>query len=404
MEEVPEALARWAVGPGLEVIDEAADALAEGVDVLTLGTRLRRRVDAPRAAFATAAAATRLRAIEAGVEAADRLVLTRESLEQASHPAAAHWRAGRARMAVSAGSARDELQDRCAGTGGDAAALARDGPVLAIERDPGRAVLAAHRVAVLGRPVTVRVGDALDPRLDCEGTVVHADPDRRDTTGRRARSLEEHRPTVAELLHATTAATGRLLTVAPGLDWDDPHLPTAAEVVFLQHGADLLEAVVCTGCARAPGARATAVLLDRGVSRTRTVDPERLPVDEVGEVLLLPAPALVRARLHDEVGAELGARRLAQHRALLTTDEVPTSPWVEAEVVEAVLPVRPAALRAHLRDHPGRRVEVLLHGVQVDVRTWLREAGRPPTGPDDLRVHLVRRDDDAIAVLSRRAS
>jgi hypothetical protein len=48
-------------------------------------------------------------------------------------------------------------------------------------------------------------------------------------------------------------------------------------------------------------------------------------------------------------------------------------------------------------------VELVLHGVQVDVRRWLREAGSPPTGPDDLRVHLVRRDTDTVAVCASAA-
>lgn len=404
MEEVPEELARWAVGPGLALLDELADALADGADPLRLGTHLRDRVDAGRAAFAMSAAATRIRAVEQGLEGADRLVLTRESLEQASHPAAAAWRARRAWDAAAHGTAGvAAVQDRCAGSGGDAVALAAHGPVLAIERDPGRAVLAQHRARVLGRPVTVQVGDALDPALSADGAVVHADPDRRDATGRRARSLAEHLPSVAALVGATNAAAGRLLTVTPGVTWDDPQLPADAEVVFLQHGPDLLEAVLCTGAARTTGARASAVLLDRDAHRTRTTDERgELPVGEVGTFLLVPAPALVRARLHDALGAELDARRLARRRALLTTDEPPSSPWVDTEVVEAVLPARPAAVREHLRGGPERRVELVLHGMQVDVPGWLRAAGRPATGPEDLRVHLVRRDHDAVAVLTTR--
>lgn len=401
MEEVPEDLARWAVGPGLPVIAELADELAAGADVLVLGTSLRDQLDGAHAAFAMAAAETRLRAIEQGLPGAQDLVLTREALEQASHPAAAHWRAERACWARGRSGAAD-LQDRCAGTGADAAALAACGPVLAIERDPGRAVLARHRAAVLDVPVRVEVADALDPALDCHDAIVHADPDRRDTLGRRARRLAEHGPPVGSLLAATHDASGRLVTVTPGVAWDDPELPEDAEVVFLQHGDALLEAVVCTGSARRDGTRATAVLLDRGASRSRTSgERDELPVGDVRDLLLVPAPALVRARAHDALGRELGAMRLATRRALLTSDAVPDSPWLDVEVVEAVLPARAAALRDHLRG-TSRRVEVVLHGMQIDVRQWLRDAGRPATGPDDLRVHLVRRDHDAVAVLTTR--
>lgn len=401
MEQVPEGVARWAVGEGRSVIAEVTAALAAGEDTLAVGTRLRARLEPDRAAFATAAAETRLRAIDQGIPGAEQLVLTRESLEQASHPAAAAWRADRAAAALE-GADDPVLQDRCAGTGGDAVALAAHAPVLAVERDPGRAVLAADRARVLGVPVEVRVGDALDRAIGCDGAIVHADPDRRDATGRRARTLRSHGPPVGDLMAATATAAGRLVTVAPGVAWDDPDLSTGAEVVFLQRDGQLLEAVLCTGAARRPGARATAVLLDAGLQRTRPVgEREVLPTGPVGACLLEPASALVRARLHDELGRELGAHRIATRLALLTCPEVPpASPWYRRERVEAVLPVRPGALREHLRGHNERRVELVLHGIRVDVRRWLREAGSPPTGPHDLRVHLVRADDGAVAVLT----
>lgn len=401
VEQVPEGVARWAVGAGRSVIAEVTAALGAGEDALAVGTRLRERIEPDRAAFATAAAATRLRAIDQGIPGADQLVLTRESLEQASHPAAAAWRAERAAAALDA-AGDPVLQDRCAGTGGDAVALAAHAPVLAVERDPGRAVLAADRARVLGVPVEVRVGDALDPVIACDGAVVHADPDRRDATGRRARTLRSHGPAVGRLLVATAGAAARLVTVAPGVAWDDPDLPTDAEVVFLQHGGQLLEAVLCTGAARTPGARATAVLLGAGVQRTRPVgEREVLPTGPVRACLLEPAAALVRARLHDQLGRELGAHRIATRLALLTSTELPpASPWYQRERVEAVLPARPEALREHLRGDTDRRVEVVLHGMQVDVRRWLRHAGSPATGPQDLRVHLARTDDGAVAVVT----
>lgn len=397
VETVDEDLARWAVGPGLEVIAAAAERLRGGEDVLALASWLRRDLDHRHAAFTSAAASTRLRAEETGVPGADRLVLTREALEQASHPAAAAWRAARAAASLGGDPV---VQDRCAGTGGDAVAFALHGPVLAVERDPGRAVLARHRAAVLHRPVEVRVGDALDPLLPTAGTVVHADPDRRDATGRRARRLADHGPDVAALLAATEHAAGRLVTVAPGVAWDDPDLPGDAEVVFLQHGRALLEAVLCTGTARHDGARARAVLLDGDHELVRLPGRrEAAPVGPVGSHLLRPAPALVRARLHDELALRVGARRLATNRALLTADHAPApSPWVDVERVLAVVAPRPAAVRDVLP--PDRAVEVVLHGVEADVRRWQRSLRRP-TGPDDVRVHLVRRDDDAVAVVTR---
>lgn len=404
MEQIDVAVARWAVGPGLPVIAEATAALDEGEDALAVGTRLRAGLDPSRAAFAVAAAVARRRARAAGVPAADELVLTREAGEQASRPAVARWRARRA-VAV-----RDALDDRpapivdlCAGTGADAVALATaGGPVVAVERDPGRAVLAQHRARVLGVPVDVRVGDALDPPVALDGLVVHADPDRRDARGVRARTLADHRPPVASLLTATADAAAVLVTVAPGVAWTDPSLPAGAGLTFVEHDGDLVEAVLETGLAAT--ARARAVLLPGPSVLERDDDPVRLPVGPVGSHLLVPSPSLVRARIHDRVGARHGARRLAARRALLTADGPVDDPWLTSERVLAVLPPRPRALRRWLRTADGataaRGVEVVTHGVTTAPERFLREADAV-RGPHGVRVHLVRRDDDAIAVVTR---
>lgn len=399
MEQVPVELARWAVGPGLAVVADVTRRLDEGEGELAVGTRLREQHDVAQAAFAVAAAVARRRARELGVAAADELVLTREALEQASNPAVAAWRATQA-----AAARRDDepVVDLCAGTGADAVALAAHGPVVAVEADPGRAVLAAHRAQVLGLDVEVVVGDALAQQQLVAGRVVHADPDRRDAAGRRARTLRGHRPPVGALLGATADARGRLVTVAPGTAWDDPDLPDA-DVAFVQHDGTLVEAVLRTGDARESGARATAVLLPSGRTWTRpTGERERVAVRDVGAWLVDPSPALVRARLHDELARSLGAGRLARRRALLTTDaEPPHDDWYRAERVVAVLGARPKELRAHRRATGEERpVEVVLHGADVDVRRWLRGAGAPPTGPHGQRVHVVRRDDDTVVVVT----
>jgi hypothetical protein len=394
MEQVPVELATWAVGPGLSAIARATDLLDAGADAFAVATDLRRDHPADRAAFAAAAAHTRVLARRSGIARAGELVLTREGLEQASAPEVAAWRA---RRAAATGA---PLQDWCAGTGGDAVALAAHGPVVAVEADPGRAVLARHRAAVLGVPVDVVVGDVLASPVDARGALVHADPDRRDGSGRRARTLATHGPPVGALLTAAHAAAGVLVAVAPGTAWDDPDLPPDAEVVFCQVGQRLVEAVVAVGAA-ATGARSRAVLLHAGVERTATPGAARAPVGAVGAWLVRPAVAAVRARFHDELAAEIGGWRIADRRALLTADdEPPPSPWWSAERVLAVVPARPRAVRDVLRTHPDVAVELLLHGFVADPVAFLRRAGRPRTGPDDVRVHLVRRDDDAVAIVT----
>lgn len=418
---LPVRVARWLCSPaGRDTVAATTAALEGGGDALSVGERLRADGLGHRRAVAVVDAALARRRARPAEPGAERLILTRAGLEQRSHPRVAAWRARRfaGRPAV----------DLCAGLGGDAVALAAGSdPLLAVERDPARAVLLAHNTA--GQGVSVVRGDALAAPVRT-GLQVHVDPGRR-RGGRRARWLSQYEPPVPALRDALRAAgvAGAGLTVSPAVSWDDRDLPDGAEVEFVQVGGDLLEAVLWTGTLRRGSRRATATLLSEGgggsdrpegregtegsgsgagaptgvaaVTRSRSAARTPLPVGAVGDLLLTVAPAAVRARLHDPLGREIGARRVAARRALLTTGGAPASPWWTRWEVEAVLPPRPAAVARWLGSVPVRPLSIALHGMDVSVDDWLEALGRPARGPRGRRLHLIRTDDGAVAVPTR---
>lgn len=396
-------VARWLVGPdGLAAVASATNALDEGTEVLAVAARLASGgLSVERRAAAVDAAVARRRARPRWPRA-DHLLFTRTGLEQASDPRVSAWRARRF-------DAVDAVEDRAAGIGGDTLALAATGAqVTAIDRDAGRLELLRHNLAVHGHAVDVVVADATVRPPPTIGPV-HVDPGRRDGE-RRLRRLAEHRPSVPVLLDhlsATVSGPGVAVVLSPAVDLADPDLPTDAEVEFVQIGPDLVEAVAWTGALRSGSdVAATATLLDRdgrlvATSSRGGARPPRLPVGPVGDVVVEIAPAAVRARLHDTVGAAIGARRVAERRALLTADGlVPASPWWVARPVETVLPLRASAVRRWLRTTDGRPVELVRHGVDTDLDAFRREVGGPPGGPDGWRLELVRTDDGALVVVT----
>lgn len=400
--ELPVEVARWLVtDDGLAAVISATAALDADDDPLAVGTRLATEgLDAPRRAAVLGAATARRRARQRWPDA-DRLLFTRTALEQASDPAVSAWRARRF-------TGCEAVEDRAAGVGGDTLALAAaagDGAVTASDRDAARLVLLAHNAAVRGVDVEVVVDDALRRPPPSRGPV-HVDPARR-VGERRVRTLADHRPSVPALLtHLATVVDGAGVAVvtSPALDLDDPDLPGGAELEFVQVDGDLVEAVVWTGHLRQDGVAATATLLaPDGRVRARATRAERTtapPVAAPDGWLVHPAPAAVRARLHDQL-APSGARRVAQRRALWTCPTAPPpSPWWVARPIVACLPARPAAVRRWLRGVDVRPVELVRHGLDVDLAGFRRGLGRPPSGPEGWRVELIRTDEGAYAVIT----
>jgi hypothetical protein len=371
---------------------------------------------------------------------AEQLLFTRTGLEQASDPAVAAWRAARIASVAAGGSPAEDpprevvgarrVWDLGAGIGGDTLAIARasGGPVVAVDRDAARLELLRHNADVWGLEVAVQHADALAVRPG-PADLVHADPGRRRADGRRIRRLADHQPPVGALLAAHPDVAGHAIVLSPGVDLDDPDLPPDAELEFVAVDGQLVEAVAWRGALAVPDRAATATLLARpphdaaSASAAASATPaasagtghtaehvsigrdrghrSALPVGPVGHHLVEVAAPAVRARVHDVIGASIGARRLAQRRALLTCDDrPPASPWYVARPVLAVLPARPRVVRRWLRDRDVPPLELAVHGLEVDVAAWWRELGRPPRGPTGWRLALVRLDDGAVAIVT----
>ena len=433
-----EPTARWLTSAaGLAVVERTTAALDAGEDALQVADRLSRDgIDTARRAAAVDAAVCRRRARDRWPEA-ERLLFTRQALEQASDPAVAAHRA-RSLLARAAGEGsrwQGTVLDLGAGVGGDAIALARAatplaGEVVAVDTDPARLQLLAHNAEVAGVVVRTRCADVLEVRSG-PGVVCHADPGRR-VGQRRVRRLSEHQPSVPALLAAHADALHLAVALSPGVEPEDPDLPPGLEVEYVQLGGALVEATVWTGLGRGgsggpwdpatgptdiaapPAARRRATLLDDGGRELAPPDAldgiDGLAIGDIGRWLVEVAPAAVRARQHDALGALLGARRVARNRALLTCDErPPASPWYRAWPVLAVLPGRAKAVRRWLRSPDGARhldagLEIVLHGVDTDPTQLWQQLGRPTRGPRGVRLAFIRRDRDTVAVVCAAVS
>jgi hypothetical protein len=306
--------------PGQDLLGELARQPVTPDTALRVGTELRRRYPADLVAAAVAQHQLRLQA-RAKFSRAMQMYFTRPGLEQASAEVVARHRAARY-------APFDQVADLCCGIGGDLLALAQASPaqaspaggrrVLAVDRDPLHLRMAEANAEVYGaaRAVTAVASDVRD--ADLAGMdAVFIDPARR--AGQRRMATGESEPPLRWCLDLAGQVAAVGIKAAPGLARDA--VPEGWELEFVAVGRELKEATAWSP-ALATAVRRASVLPEGHTLTSRPGPP--VPVAAPGAFLLDPSPAVTRAGLVEELARMLGAWKIDEQIAFLSSD-VPTS-------------------------------------------------------------------------------
>ena len=310
------------------------------------------------------------RAAVSKVDDPARWLFTDTALQQATPAPVARLRARRF--------AGRDVHDVTCSVGADLAALAATARrVVGSDLDPVRLAMARHNVP----GATLVRADALRPVT--RAAAVFADPARRDAAGRRRWRPADFLPPLDELAAAWPAAD-LAVKCAPGMDFAG--LPWQGEVELVSLDGQVREACLWTGSLATAGRRAT-VLRTGGREWTVTdAEPDDCPVREVGEWLVDPDGAVVRAGLVRQYAARHGLWQLDERIAYLTGDSAP--PGVRAFRVLEDGHYSEKELRKRLRAREIGRLEILVRGLDID--------------PNTLRPRLkLKGPNEATAVLTR---
>jgi SAM-dependent methyltransferase len=364
-------------------------------DGLAAAGRLRSAYGPDLAAAALHQASLRRRARTKFGDRAAELFFTRDGLEQATRPVVAEHHAARV---VAAGARR--VVDLGCGIGTDALAFAAAGlDVVAVERDPDTAAVAAANLGERGRVVCADAEDVAAALLT-PGTAAFCDPARRSGRG-RLWQVQDFTPSwdlVTGLLDGTRVAGVKL---GPAL----PHafVPDTAEAEWVTARTETVEVGLWAGSGARPEVNA-ALLLPGGRLEVPRPTPERpaprLPVGAAGTYLYEPDGAVIRAGGVALLGSRLDARLLDPQIAYLTADRRVETPFATAFEVLEVLPYGLKPLRRWVREHGVGTLEIKKRGLEVDPAELRRRL--QASGPASATLVLTRTPSGAVALVVRR--
>ncbi|WP_062517620.1 class I SAM-dependent methyltransferase [Demequina gelatinilytica] len=326
-------------------------------DALAVTGRLRREGHSPAlVAAAMTLAELRGEARPRLGDPVDSMVFHRAGLEQASRAVVAQLHAARFAQAHCR-----KVADLTAGLGTDAMAVARRGlGVVAFEADEATAILAAHNLAPWPLARVIH-GDSLAGLEDVRVDGIFADPARRNARGRR-HDPGDYSPRLDSVLDLRHQVRALGVKAGPALPHDA--IPTDMEAQWVSVDGDVVEVGLWAGDA-AHGSGHSALVV-RGDEQHEIAGPtDRAGSGPLGEWLLEPDGAVIRAGLVGVLAEDIGAHLVDPSIAYLTTDAPASTPFARTYRVLERLPLDVKVLAKEMRSRDVGTVDIKKRGVDL---------------------------------------
>ena len=342
-----------------------------------------------------------------GTSAAD-LLLTDDGISQATRPEVARFRA---EFIAQKFGGNAHVLDLTCGLGFDSREFARSGlRVTAVEIDSEIAEYASHNL----NPFDVRVhcADATDFKIPNDVDVVFVDPARRDpnaardSLGNTKRIFDPSQWSPSwETINEIAKSHPVIAKVAPGidkaelLDWD---------ARWISSDGDLVE---CFLSSSGTGIRSAVLLDSKNDLRFEVLGDVQTATAPLGDYLVIPDPALIRASALDAVAKLCNGGLVNEHIAWLTSDDGDAvsklsnqSPSLASILrIESHFKFSEKQLVANLKDFELSGVTVMTRGMQLDVEVIRKLAVKASgSGNQELVIAIYRDDAGPQALLCRR--
>lgn len=342
-----------------------------------------------------------------GISAAD-LLLTDDGISQATRPEVARYRA---EFIGNKFGKNAHVLDLTCGLGFDSREFARYGlRVTGVEIDPDIADYARHNLKSFD--VAVHCADANEFKIPNDVDVVFVDPARRnpnaakDALGNTKRVYDPSQWSPSwEAIKEISNTHPVVAKIAPGIDKTEL---ASWDARWISSDGDLVE---CLASSAGTGIRAAVLLDSKNDQRFEVLGDATTATSPLGNFLIIPDPALIRASALNAVAQLYNAGLVNEHIAWLTTSDAGAVLELSQQTpnlanilhIESNFKFSDKQLVANLKDIEQSGVTVMTRGMQLDVEAIRKAAVKATSsGNQELVIAIYRDDAGPQALLCRR--
>lgn len=383
---------------GKEVISQAR----EFKDPLVAITKLRSKFpDLDHEMIRQAITQSGLQEKLAGQDLPTHWLLTDDGLQQGTRSQVAKFRADFLRKKFGT----LKILDLTCGLGFDSYFLAKAGhQVTCVERDPSVAKIAQNNLSEFNINVVTSSAEQFDIPVDTD--LIFIDPARRDPesaksiTGQTKRTMNPQNWSPSWSFVEQIASSHRVVAkVAPGISTD---LIEDWDAYWISSEGDLVEAMVISG----ETTKRTAILLS-GTEVTEIAGGKSSKVTPLGQFLVVPNKALIRASALDYLVDTLDAGLVNEHIAWLTTNNTNFEMLAKssAQVFEILETMKfdEKLIANRMADFAPGTLTVMTRGVSVDPDLLRKKLLKKPTkGGKEIVLAIYRDDAGPVAIICHR--
>lgn len=292
---------------------------------------------------------------------ADQMFFTKEALEQSSGEMISGYRAERFYNESS-------VLDLACGIGGDTIGLASRCYVTAVDIDPVRIRMAERNIEIYG--LSDRVNFICDDvtNIPLIADAAFIDPSRR-TDGKRTTRLSQMSPSVDFIYKLVHSIPDCGVKLSPATD-DEELDSLEAEIEFINDSGECKEALAWFGNFK-HDIKSVVILPQKTRMSFQAVN--RIPVSTPGEYIYEPAACVIRAHMVEQLASEIGAWKIDEKIAYLSSHTVTKTPFAVSYKVIQSFPFNIKELNRQLNKLDIGNVIIKKRGIPFEPEDIMRK-------------------------------